>query len=53
MASLACHLRKHVLRCLMAAAGLMSFAMTDGARAQIGSARYSSIVVDVKIFDVL
>ncbi len=53
MASFACHLRKHVLRCLMAAAGLMSFAIASGAQAQIGSARYSSIVVDAGSGDVL
>jgi len=53
MASFACHLRKNVLRCLMAAAGMMSWAMNDGAQAQIGSARYSSIVVDTGSGDVL
>ena len=53
MASIACHLRKHVLRCLLAAAGLMSLATNHGAQAQIGSARYSSIVVDATSGEVL
>ncbi len=53
MASFSCHLRKNVLRCLMAAAGMMSWAINDDAQAQIGSARYSSIVVDTGSGDVL
>lgn len=53
MASFACHLRKHILRCLLAAACLMSWAVAGGAQAQIGSARYSSIVVDAGTGDVL
>jgi D-alanyl-D-alanine carboxypeptidase len=53
MASFACYLRKHVLRGLLAAAGLMSCGIAGGAQAQIGSARYSSIVVDSTSGDVL
>ena len=53
MASLACHLRKPFLRCLLAVAGLASWVLVNPAHAQIGSARYSSIVVDAKTGDVL
>lgn len=55
MASLACHWRKNRLRCLLAAAGLASLFTTVSApaQAQIGSARYSSIVVEANGGDVL
>jgi D-alanyl-D-alanine carboxypeptidase len=53
MASVACHMRKHLLRCLLAATGLTSLLMSTHAHAQIGSARYSSIVVDATSGDVL
>jgi D-alanyl-D-alanine carboxypeptidase len=53
MASVACHMRKHLLRCLLAATGLTSLLMSTPAHAQIGSARYSSIVVDATSGDVL
>src|SRR5476651_1195369 len=53
MASVACRMRNHLLRCVMAAVGLTSLAMTAPAQAQIGSARYSSIVVDATSGDVL
>ena len=46
MASFACRSRKHLLRCLVVAVGFMSLANPPPASAQIGSARYSSIVVD-------
>jgi D-alanyl-D-alanine carboxypeptidase len=63
MASSACRVRKPLLRCLSArglaaVAGLMSWllvmsAMSAPAHAQVGSARYSSIVVDAGSGDVL
>ncbi|HBK07045.1 MAG TPA: D-alanyl-D-alanine carboxypeptidase [Acetobacteraceae bacterium] len=53
MASLACHWRKHLLRCLLAAAGLTSWVQATPAQAQIGSARYSSIIVEASGGDVL
>ncbi len=53
MASVACRLRKQLLHCLLAAAGLTSWGMSTAAQAQIGSARYSSIVVDATTGDVL
>lgn len=53
MASRACHWRKNLLRCLLAAAGLASGPLTAPAQAQIGSARYSSIVVEANGGDVL
>jgi D-alanyl-D-alanine carboxypeptidase len=58
MASFACHLRKQFLRCLLAATGptswaLVSLATITPVHAQIGSARYSSIVVDAASGDVL
>jgi D-alanyl-D-alanine carboxypeptidase len=58
MASFACRTRKHFLRCLSAATGLTSWLLvtsvsTTPAHAQIGSARYSSIVVDATSGDVL
>jgi D-alanyl-D-alanine carboxypeptidase len=52
MASVACRMRNQLLRCVLAAVGLTSFHMTS-AHAQIGSARYSSIVVDATTGDVL
>jgi D-alanyl-D-alanine carboxypeptidase len=53
MASVACRSRKHLLRCLMVAVGFMSWASPPLALAQIGSARYSSIVVDAASGNVL
>jgi D-alanyl-D-alanine carboxypeptidase len=58
MASVACLMRKPFSRCLLAAAGLTSWllvglAVASPAYAQIGSARYSSIVVDASTGDVL
>jgi D-alanyl-D-alanine carboxypeptidase len=58
MASLACRMRNQLLRCVMAATamacwGLISWVMMAPAYAQIGSARYSSIVVDAGSGDVL
>ena len=58
MASFACLTRKQILRCRLAAAGLVSWVLaslvfTTPAHAQIGSARYSSIVVDATSGDVL
>lgn len=44
---------KHVFRCLLAAAALIPLAQTNPARAQIGSARYSSIIVEAAGGDVL
>lgn len=45
--------RRIVLRCLFAAAGLMCWAGIHAAHAQVGSARYSSIVIDASSGDVL
>jgi D-alanyl-D-alanine carboxypeptidase len=53
MTRFACQSRKHLLRCLLAAAGFMSWASVSSAQAQIGSARYSSIVVDANSGEVL
>src|SRR5580698_5964247 len=58
MASSACRMRKQLLRCLSAATGLTSWLLMTSwlatpAQAQIGSARYSSIVVDATSGDVL
>jgi D-alanyl-D-alanine carboxypeptidase len=55
MASVACRMRNQLLRCVMAAVGLTSAIslMTVPSHAQIGSARYSSIVVDATSGDVL
>jgi D-alanyl-D-alanine carboxypeptidase len=63
MASFARHVRKRILRGLLAAAALMPLPAISGAfvfgagvgfaHAQIGSARYSSIVVDATSGDVL
>lgn len=53
MTRFACQPRKHLLPCLMAAAGFMSWASVPPAQAQIGSARYSSIVVDANNGEVL
>lgn len=54
MASYACHVRKQLLRCLLAAAGLTSGILaTPDAHAQIGSSRYSSIIVEAASGDVL
>jgi D-alanyl-D-alanine carboxypeptidase len=58
MASVACRMRNQLVRCGMAAIGLISWGLTfwvliTPAHAQIGSARYSSIVVDASTGDVL
>jgi D-alanyl-D-alanine carboxypeptidase len=53
MASFACRSRKHLLRCLVVAIGFMSWVNPPPASAQIGSARYSSIVVDAASGEVL
>ena len=53
MVGFACHMRKYFLRCLLAATGLTPFLLTNPSQAQIGSARYSSIVVDATTGDVL
>jgi D-alanyl-D-alanine carboxypeptidase len=63
MASFACHMRKRILRGLLVAASLVALPAVSGtfvlaagvpsAHAQIGSARYSSIVVDATSGDVL
>ncbi len=53
MVRFACHMRKYFLRYLLAASGLTSFFMITPAQAQIGSARYSSIIVDAASGDVL
>ncbi len=53
MAGLVCSLRNHLPRCLLYGAALLFLAMSAPAQAQIGSARYSSIVVDANSGDVL
>jgi D-alanyl-D-alanine carboxypeptidase len=53
MDSVACATRKALLRCLLAAAGIASGILSTPAHAQIGSARYSSIIVDAASGDVL
>ncbi len=53
MASVACRSRKPSFRRLMASAGLVLWVLINQAHAQIGSARYSSIVVDSASGDVL
>src|SRR5271165_91990 len=53
MAGVASRSPKHSLRCLWAAAVCISWLGAPSARAQIGSARYSSIVVDAASGDVL
>src|ERR1700742_1344079 len=59
MASVACRMRNQLLRCVMAAIGLTfwilitPWVLITPAHAQIGSARYSSIVVDASSGDVL
>jgi D-alanyl-D-alanine carboxypeptidase len=53
MDSVACRTRKSILRCLLLAAGLTLWILVTPAHAQIGSARYSSIVVDATSGDVL
>ena len=53
MASFACRSRKHLLRWLLATAGSCPGAASLPAQAQIGSARYSSIVVDATSGEVL
>jgi D-alanyl-D-alanine carboxypeptidase len=53
MASVACRMRNQLMRCVLAAVGLTSFVHLTSAHAQIGSARYSSIVVDATTGDVL
>ena len=53
MDSVACRLRKHLLRCLSVAAGLIPCVLAAPADAQIGSSRYSSIIVEASSGDVL
>jgi D-alanyl-D-alanine carboxypeptidase len=58
MVSVACLMRKQLSRGLLAVSGLaswllVSLAITAPAHAQVGSARYSSIVVDASTGDVL
>jgi D-alanyl-D-alanine carboxypeptidase len=53
MASVACRMRNQLLRCVMVAVGLTGWVLITPAHAQIGSARYSSIVVDASSGDVL
>ena len=42
-------MRNQLLRCVMVAVGLTGWVLITPAHAQIGSARYSSIVVDASI----
>jgi D-alanyl-D-alanine carboxypeptidase len=53
MTMFACLPRKHLQRCLLAATGLLAIIVAQPARAQIGSGRYSSIVVDAATGNVL
>ena len=53
MASVACRMRNQLLRLVMAAMAIASLDMISPAHAQIGSARYSSIVIDSSTGDVL
>ena len=53
MDSVACRLRKHLLRCLSVAAGLIPCVLAAPADAQIGSSSYSSIIVEASSGDVL
>jgi D-alanyl-D-alanine carboxypeptidase len=53
MASVAGRSRKQLSYCLLAAATLASWLVTLPAHAQIGSARYSSIIIDATTGDVL
>jgi D-alanyl-D-alanine carboxypeptidase len=53
MDTVACRTRKPMLRYLLAAAGLTLWTLIVPAHAQIGSARYSSIIVDATSGDVL
>jgi D-alanyl-D-alanine carboxypeptidase len=53
MDTVACRSRKPMLRYLLAAAGLTLWTLIVPAHAQIGSARYSSIIVDATSGDVL
>ena len=53
MAWFACSMRKRLFRCLLVVGGLASLLINNTAQAQIGSARYSSIVVDAASGDVL
>jgi D-alanyl-D-alanine carboxypeptidase len=53
MVSVACQMRNQLLRRLMAAVGLTFCVQIIPAHAQIGSARYSSIIVDANTGDVL
>ena len=53
MAGFAFRMRKHVVCCVFIATGLLSWGGTTAAHAQIGSARYSSIVIDTGSGDVL
>ncbi len=53
MARFACLPRKQLQTCLLAVAGLLAACAAKPARAQIGSDRYSSIVVDAGTGNVL
>src|SRR6201992_3538631 len=53
MAGVASRTRNQLLRCMMAAFGLTSAIALTPAHAQVGSARYSSIVVNATSGDVL
>ncbi len=53
MAWFACSMRKRLFYCLLVAGSLASLLITIPAQAQVGSARYSSIVVDAASGDVL
>jgi D-alanyl-D-alanine carboxypeptidase len=53
MAMFACLPRKQLQTCLLAVAGLLAVCATQSAQAQVGSARYASIVVDASTGAVL
>lgn len=53
MGGFALRVRKQLLRCMLVTAGLTSWVIINPAHAQVGSARYSSIVVDAGTGDVL
>lgn len=53
MGRFALQMRKHVLRCVLLSSILASCALIPAARAQIGSVRYSSIVMDASTGNVL
>src|ERR1700761_3081218 len=53
MASSASQRSKHLLRCLLVGAGVLAWIFGSPAYAQVGWARYSSIIVDAASGDVL